>query len=174
VANFDAVEVVADIVAAFVSHNSLPTAELPSLIESVSTAVKGFGGPGKVAVTVIEPPTPAVSIRKSVTPDYLICLEDGKRFKSMRRHLAKLGMTPEQYRVKWGLPPTYPVVAPNYAARRSAMAKSIGLGQMRRKPVTAKTTAVTKSRGDAEAPAPAKAKRKSGQPRETKETSRRS
>jgi predicted transcriptional regulator len=151
VANFDAVEVAADIVAAFVSNNSLPKDELPSLIESVYAAVKGFGGPGEIAATVIDPPSPAVSIRKSVTPDYLICLEDGKRFKSMRRHLALLGMTPEQYRAKWELPPTYPMVAPNYAALRSAMAKSTGLGQMRKKPVAA--------------PSQATAKRKPGRPR---------
>jgi predicted transcriptional regulator len=78
-----------------------------------------------------------VSIRKSVTPDYLICLDDGKRFKSLRRHLAILGMTPEQYRAKWNLPGDYPMVASNYAAQRSALAKSIGLGQLRKKPVAA-------------------------------------
>ena len=143
-ANFDAVEVAADIVSAFVSNNALPTGELPSLIESVYAAVKGFGGPGRIAATVIDPPSPRVSIRKSVTPDYLICLEDGKHFKSMRRHLALLGMTPEQYRAKWGLPPTYPMVAPNYAALRSAMAKSTGLGQMRKKPVAAPSQATAK------------------------------
>jgi len=88
------------------------------------------------APAVIDTPEPAVSIRKSVTPDYLICLEDGKRFKSLRRHLAKLGMTPEQYRPKWNLPSTYPMVAPNYAAQRSALAKSIGFG-LREKPVAA-------------------------------------
>ena len=77
--------------------------------------------------------SPAVPIRKSVTPDYLICLEDGKKFKSMRRHLAGLGLTPEQYREKWKLPSDYPMVAPNYAAQRSAMAKQIGLGQFTRK-----------------------------------------
>jgi predicted transcriptional regulator len=80
-----------------------------------------------------EPRTPAIPIRKSVTPDYLICLDDGRRFKSLRRHLGLLGMTPEQYRVKWGLPSDYPMVAPNYAATRSALAKKIGLGQARKK-----------------------------------------
>jgi predicted transcriptional regulator len=137
VANFDALEVTATIVAGFVSHNSLPTGELPILIESIYAAVKGFEGPGQVGATVVDPPLPAVSIRKSITPDYLICLEDGKRFKSMRRHLALLGMTPEQYRAKWGLPSTYPMAAPNYAAKRSAMAKNIGFGQWRRKPIAA-------------------------------------
>jgi predicted transcriptional regulator len=107
---------------------------LPALIEGIHAAVNSCVGGGEVAPAVDDPRTPAVSIRKAVTPDYLICLEDGKRFKSMRRHLALLGMTPEQYRGKWGLPLTYPMVAPNYAAQRSALAKSIGLGQKRRKP----------------------------------------
>ena len=158
---FNAVEVAADIVVAFVSNNSLPKDELPSLIESVYAAVKGFGGPGEIAATVIDPPSPAVSIRKSVTPDYLICLEDGKRFKSMRRHLALLGMTPEQYRAKWGLPSTYPMAAPNYAAKRSAMAKNVGFGQWRRKPIAAEpaTGAEAKSKW-VEAPSQAAAKRK--------------
>jgi predicted transcriptional regulator len=161
VANLDAVEVVADIVAAFVSHNSLPTAELPSLIESVSSAVKGFLGQGEIAATVADRPSPAVSIRKSITPDYLICLEDGKRFKSMRRHLALLGMTPAQYRAKWGLPSTYPMAAPNYAAKRSAMAKNNGLGQWRWKRVAVEpgAGAEAKSKGVEAASQPA-AKRK--------------
>ena len=160
-ANFDAVEVAADIVAAFVSNNSLPKGELPSLIESVHAALMGFGGPGQVGATVVDPPSPAVSIRKSVTPDYLICLEDGKRFKSMRGHLALLGMTPEQYRAKWGLPPTYPMAAPNYAAKRSAMAKNLGFGQWRRNPIAAEpaTGAEAKSKG-VEAPSQAAAKRR--------------
>jgi len=76
--------------------------------------------------------TPAVSVRKSVTPEYLICLDDGKKFKSLKKHIGSLGMTPDQYRTKWGLPESYPMVAPNYAAVRSALAKQIGLGQLRR------------------------------------------
>jgi predicted transcriptional regulator len=169
VAHFDAVEVAADIVAAFVSNNALPTFELPSLIESVYAAVKGFRPPGEVAETAIDPPSPAVSVRRSITPDYLICLEDGKRFKSMRRHLALLGMTPQQYRAKWGLPPTYPMAAPNYAAKRSEMAKSMGLGQVRQKTIAKKTTAGTKAKGEANpAVSPAKAKRKSDRPLETR------
>jgi predicted transcriptional regulator len=163
VANFDAVEVVADIVAAFVSNNAVPTGELPSLIESVYAAVKGFRPPGEVAETAIDPPSPAVSIRKSITPDYLICLEDGKRFKSMRRHLALLGMTPQQYRAKWGLPPTYPMAAPNYAAKRSAMAKNSGLGQWRRKRVAVEPAAGAEAKNKVvEAPSQAAAKRKPG------------
>ena len=94
--------------------------------------------------------SPAVSVRKSVTPDYLICLDDGRRFKSLRRHLATLGMTPEQYRVKWSLPSDYPMVAPNYAAQRSALAKSLGLGQLRQRPVA---TATPPSPGENEAAA---------------------
>jgi MucR family transcriptional regulator, transcriptional regulator of exopolysaccharide biosynthesis len=170
VATFDPAEVTADIVAAFVSSNSLPTGELPSLIESVYAAVKGFGGPGEVAPTVVDPPSPAVSIRKSITPDYLICLEDGKRFKSMRRHLALLGMTPEQYRAKWGLPVTYPMAAPNYAAKRSALAKSAGLGQWRGKPVAVKSTAAGKAKSELEqAVSRAKVKRKAERRRKTKD-----
>jgi len=169
VENFNAVKVAADIVAAFVSNNALPTGELPSLIESVYAALKGFEGSGEIAATAKDPPSPAVSIRKSITPDYLICLEDGKRFKSMRRHLALLGMTPDQYRAKWGLPPAYPMAAPNYAAKRSEMAKNSGLGQIRQKLVVTKTTAGTKAKGEAKpAVSPAKAKRKSDRPPETR------
>ena len=84
-----------------------------------------------IAPPQVEAKTPAVPIRKSITPDFLICLDDGKQFKSLRRHLAGLGLTPEQYRVKWNLPSDYPMVAPNYAAQRSALAKKIGLGQTR-------------------------------------------
>ena len=84
------------------------------------------------AVPKPEPLVPAVSVRKSITPEYLVCLDDGKKFKSLRRHLGSLGLTPEQYRTKWGLPPGYPMVAPEYAAKRSALAKSFGLGQLRK------------------------------------------
>jgi predicted transcriptional regulator len=118
VATADAIEVAAEIVAAFVSYNSLPSGELPALIEAVHAAIKTVAASDGTVATVMDPPAPAVSIRKSITPDYLVCLEDGKRFKSMRPHLALLGMTPEQYRAKWGLPATYPMVAPNFAARR--------------------------------------------------------
>lgn len=166
VATSDAVEVAADIVAAFVSYNSLPMAELPALIEAIHATVKRLAGSGEVAATVVAPAALAVSIRKSVTPDYLICLEDGKRFKSMRRHLTLLGMTPEQYRAKWSLPPTYPMVAANYAAQRSAMAKSFGLGQMRQKAVAAEPAKGTKAKGKVVAElSKATAKRKPGRPR---------
>ncbi len=127
------IELAAGMVAAFVSNNSVPTSELPALIQAVHTAVARLAvGPVGAALQV-EAKAPAVPIRKSITPDFLICLEDGKRFKAMRRHLAGLGLTPEQYREKWNLPSDYPMVAPNYAAQRSALAKKIGLGQIPRK-----------------------------------------
>jgi predicted transcriptional regulator len=122
----------ADIVSAFVQNNSVPASELPGLISSVHAAISNLGSAaGPVPAT--EPAKPAVSIKKSVTPDYIICLEDGKQFKSLKRHLKGLGMSPEQYREKWNLPLDYPMVAPNYAATRSALAKSIGLGNNRKK-----------------------------------------
>jgi predicted transcriptional regulator len=129
-------EMAAEIVAAFVSNNSVPRNELSALFETVHAAVKRLAEGGVVGLAVTEPlREPAVSIRKSVTPDYLICLDDGRKFKSLRRHLGALGMTPEQYRAKWNLPYDYPMVASNYAAQRSELAKKIGLGQLRKKAV---------------------------------------
>ena len=110
--------------------------ELPALFEGLHATLKKLAGGVEIASAVVVPAAPAVSIRKSVTPDYLICLDDGKRFKSLRRHLATLGMTPEQYRAKWNLPSTYPMVAPNSTARRSAFAKNTGFG-LREKPIAA-------------------------------------
>jgi predicted transcriptional regulator len=133
------IELATEIVSSFISNNSLPRGELASVIEAVHAAIQRLAEGAETAPVVIEPATPAVSIRKSVTPEYLICLDDGKRFKSLRRHLATLGMTPEQYRAKWDLPSTYPMVAPNYAAQRSALAKATGLGQLRDKPAVAPT-----------------------------------
>ena len=127
------IELAAEIVAAFISNNPLPKGELPSLIYAVHTAVVRLAAGLESAQPQIEEKTPAVPIRKSITPDFLICLDDGKRFKSLRRHLTGLGLTPEQYREKWNLPFDYPMVAPNYAAQRSALAKQIGLGQIRLK-----------------------------------------
>jgi predicted transcriptional regulator len=123
------IELAAQMVAAFVSSNPLPKSELPALIHAVHATVTRLASEPKSAPPPIEPKAPAVPIRRSITPEYLICLEDGKRFKSMRRHLAGLGLTPDQYRQKWNLPADYPMVAPNYAAQRSAMAKKIGLGR---------------------------------------------
>jgi predicted transcriptional regulator len=126
------IELSADIVSAYVSNNSVPAADLPSLLASVYAALT------KTAEGQQEEPkaelVPAVSVRKSVTPDAIICLEDGKSFKSLKRHLrTTYDMTPEQYREKWGLPRDYPMVAPNYAKARSELAKTMGLGQQRRK-----------------------------------------
>ena len=118
-----------DIVAAFISNNRLQVAELPSLIERVHAALNGLGESEVVATPQPAILTPAVPVKKSITPDFLICLDDGKKFKSMRRHLTQLGMTPDEYRTKWNLPGDYPMVAANYAAARSALAKKIGLGK---------------------------------------------
>jgi predicted transcriptional regulator len=129
----DSVELAAELVAAFISNNPLPRNELPDLIRAVHAAVEKLGQEStSAAPPQVENKAPAVPIRKSVTPEYLICLEDGKKFKSMRRHLGQLGLTPEEYRAKWNLPSDYPMVAPNYAAQRSEMAKKIGLGQIRK------------------------------------------
>jgi predicted transcriptional regulator len=126
------IELAADIVSAYVSNNSVPSSDLASLINDVHTALLRVGG-GTVEVPV-EAPKPAIPVKKSVTPDYIVCLEDGKKFKSLKRHLrTQYNMTPEQYREKWGLPVDYPMVAPNYAKARSELAKEMGLGQQRRK-----------------------------------------
>jgi predicted transcriptional regulator len=130
----DYVALAAEVVSAFVGHNSLPVSELPGLITSVHAALIKISG-GSSAPSAAEPEvlTPAVPVRKSVTPDYIVCLDDGRKFKSLKRHLASLGMTPDQYRSKWGLAADYPMVASNYAATRSALAKKIGLGQNRKR-----------------------------------------
>jgi len=132
-AKLNPVELAAEIVAAFVSNNPLPKSELPALIGEVHSAVERLAAEPESAPPQVEVKAPAVSIRRSITPDFLICLEEGKRFKSLRRHLAGHGLTPEQYRQKWNLPPDYPMVAANYAAQRSELAKKIGLGQSRGK-----------------------------------------
>ena len=119
----------ADVVAAYVSNNSVPAAEVPALIASVFQAFTDLMNP---PAQVEKRPEPPVPIKKTVTPDYLISLEDGKRYKSLKRHLSSRGMTPDEYRQKWGLPIDYPMVAATYAAQRSELAKSIGLGQKSR------------------------------------------
>ncbi|MER8461995.1 MucR family transcriptional regulator [Mesorhizobium sp. M1396] len=122
----DLLGLTADIVAAYVQNNATPVSGLSDLILSVNSALSGLIEP------VAPPPpvlTPAVNPNKSVFPDYIVSLEDGRKFKSMKRHLGLLGMTPDQYRAKWGLAKDYPVVAPSYAAQRSALAKSMGLGR---------------------------------------------
>lgn len=123
----DRLEQVTEIVSAYVSHNALSHSDLPKLIAETHKALQSLSG--AVAQPVAEKLEPAVSIRKSITPDFLICLDDGKKFKSMKRHLKLLGMTPDEYRAKWGLPSNYPMVAPNYSSARSSMAKSSGLGR---------------------------------------------
>jgi predicted transcriptional regulator len=121
----------ADIVAAHVSNNSVAVNDLPNLIQNVHSALSGIAGANAAA----EPkPEPKVSIRASIKPDYIVCLEDGKKLKMLKRHLmTHYNMTPDQYRQKWGLAADYPMVAPNYAEQRRALAKSIGLGTKRRR-----------------------------------------
>jgi len=116
-------------VSAYVSKNALPSATLPELIGNVHRSMSNLAI-GK-AEAPVAPLVPAVPIKKSITADYIISLEDGRKFKSMKRYFGKLGMTPAEYRQKWGLPANYPMVAPNYAAARSALAKSLGLGRKR-------------------------------------------
>ena len=121
-------ELAAEIVAAYVSNNTVRPEELGTLISEVHTALKR--APGGPAEPVPEPQEPAVSIRKSVSPDYLVCLEDGKKFKSLKRHLQNAhGMSPAEYRAKWGLKKDYPMVAPNYSEARSSLARTAGLGR---------------------------------------------
>lgn len=131
--NIEFVELTASIVSAFVANNSVPASDLAGLIASTHAAIAGLG---REAGAVVEPekPVPAVPIKKSITPDALICLEDGKKFKSLKRHLrTAYDMSPDQYRARWGLPVDYPMVAPSYAEARSNLAKKMGLGQQRRK-----------------------------------------
>ena len=124
------IELTADIVSAYVSNNTVSANDVPNLIGEVYSALSRVGT--GVVVALAEPAKPAVNPKKSITPDYLICLEDGKKFKSLKRHLRTMyNLSPEQYREKWGLPPDYPMVAPNYAKARSALAKEMGLGQNR-------------------------------------------
>jgi predicted transcriptional regulator len=130
-ADNDLIDLSTDIVCAFVSHNALNVADLPKLIADVHTALRALQG--VAAVDSTEELKPAVPVRKSVTADYLVCLEDGKKFKSLKRHLrTHYNLSPEEYRSKWGLPADYPMVAPNYSATRSRLAKDNGLG---RKPI---------------------------------------
>ena len=128
-------ELTAEVVAAYVSNNSLPTSDLPATIAKVYAAL-GQSHASPAAEPIAERPDPAVPIRRSVTDDHLVCLEDGKTFKSLKRHLmTNHEMTPDEYRERWELKPDYPMVAPAYAASRSRLAKSLGLG---RKPAKGK------------------------------------
>ncbi len=128
----DLMEYTVEIVSSFVSNNSLPAEDLPRLIAATHLALSRVNGP----IEVVErgDAKPAISVKRSVTADYIVCLEDGKKFKSLKRHLRTYyNLSPEQYREKWGLPHDYPMVAPNYAAARSDLAKKIGLGTRREK-----------------------------------------
>ena len=121
----------ADIVSAHVSNNSVAVSDLPTLIQNIHSALSGLG---QAAPAPEAKPEPAVSIRSSVKPDYVVCLEDGKKLKMLKRHLmTHYQMTPDQYRAKWNLPADYPMVAPNYAEQRRTLAKKIGLGTKRRR-----------------------------------------
>jgi predicted transcriptional regulator len=126
------IELTAEIVSAYVSNNSVAAGDIPALISQVHAALSRVSS--KTGDGAGEPLKPAVSLKKSITPEFIVCLEDGKKFKSLKRHLrTQYNMTPEQYREKWGLSADYPMVAPNYAAARSQLAKQMGLGQQRRK-----------------------------------------
>lgn len=126
------VELTASIVSAYVSNNPTTAAEIPGLISQIHAALLRVANGGDHAAS--ESAKPPIPVKKSMTPDYLVCLEDGKKFKSLKRHLrTQYNMSPEQYREKWGLPADYPMVAPNYAVARSQLAKKMGLGQQRRR-----------------------------------------
>jgi predicted transcriptional regulator len=128
------IELAADIVSAYVSNNPVPANELSSLIQEVHSALLRVTSEASAAAASPEAPRPAIAVKKSLNNDYIICLEDGKKFKSLKRHLrTQYNMSPEEYRDKWGLPPDYPMVAPNYAKARSNLAKQMGLGQQRRR-----------------------------------------
>ena len=127
------IQLTANIVCAYVSNNIVSSAEIPALISQVYSALMRVSK-GAAVAALAEPLKPAVPIKRSITPEYLVCLEDGKKFKSLKRHLrTQYEMTPVQYRAKWDLPADYPMVAPNYAAARSQLAKQMGLGQQRRR-----------------------------------------
>ncbi len=127
----DLLGLTAEIVAEHVSNNTVSVEELPTLINQVYRSLSSIGQPTEL---VLEKPQPAVPVKKSVFPDYIVCLEDGKRLKMLKRHLkTAYNMTPEEYRERWNLPPDYPMVAPNYARQRSKLAKEIGLGTRARK-----------------------------------------
>lgn len=144
----DLIELTAEIAAAYVENNKVEAAELANLISTIHRALAGVGNAAPPAPAEAKKPAkPAAPIRRSVTDDFIICLEDGRKFKSLRRHLrTKYNLSPEDYRAKWGLPKDYPMVAPAYAAERSALAKAMGLGQGgRRPPNPAKKPAAAKA-----------------------------
>ena len=146
-------DLVAEIVSAYVGNNPVPQAGLPGLIAEVTAAFSSLGQPAPEPKREL---IPAVSPKRSVFPDYIVSLEDGKQYRTMKRHLTKRGMTPEQYRQKWNLPATYPMVAESYSAKRSELAKSLGLGRKRQ---GGQTEAATAAKPEAAPEKPAKAKR---------------
>ena len=150
------IELTADIVAAYVSNNSLPPAGLAELIASVHRGLTGLRTPAEPAEVVVEKPTPA-QIRKSITQDGLVSFVDGKTYKTLKRHLTGAGLDPASYRQRYGLPSDYPMTAPSYSEQRSALAKSLGLGQQRRTGTDAPAKAAD--------PAPEKVKNGPGRPR---------
>ncbi|UHC17319.1 MucR family transcriptional regulator [Methylobacterium currus] len=147
------VTLTADIVSAYVANNSVTAHDLPTLIASTHAALTRLGAPADPEPVKLEPPVP---IRRTVTPDHIISLEDGRPYKTLKRHLAGRGLTPEEYRAKWGLPRDYPMVAANYAAQRSELAKSAGLGQSR-----ARAAAATASRDSTVSNKPARRRKAS-------------
>jgi predicted transcriptional regulator len=140
----DLISLSADIVSAYVSKNSVPVGELAALLGTVHSTLRNLSDPPPPEP---EKPTPPVPIRRTITPDHIISLEDGKPYKSLKRHLTTRGLTPDQYRQKWGLPLDYPMVAANYAAQRSELAKSLGLGQIRRDRAAARLAAAAAEGG---------------------------
>ncbi len=127
-----------DIVSAYVGNNTVAADQVPEVISSVFSSLSSLNG--KESAGSGEPPKPAISIRRSITPDYIVCLEDGKKLKMLKRHLrAAYNMTPDEYRAKWSLPADYPMVAPNYASQRSEFAKKIGLGRKKGQKVKSRT-----------------------------------
>ena len=144
----DMLRMVVDVVAAYVSNNQMPTGQIPEVINTVFESLSAAAAGGRT-----EPQKPAVPIRRSVTPDFIVCLEDGKKLKMLKRHLrTAFNLTPEEYRAKWNLLPDYPMVAPNYAKKRSEFAKKIGLGR--------KTTRKGKIKGKGKSKSKSKGRRK--------------
>ncbi|AWB22634.1 MULTISPECIES: MucR family transcriptional regulator [Methylobacterium] len=150
------IDLVADIVSAYVSRNNVPIAELPNLIASVHASLSGLGQPA--ATPAEDHKVTSAQVRKSVTPDAITSFIDGKSYKSLKRHLTSNGLTPDEYRQKYGLPRDYPMVAANYAAQRSELAKSLGLGQLRRDRAAAKKAAEKRTTPDPIVTAPLDAK----------------
>lgn len=161
-ASQELVELTSGIVSAYVTNNKVPSSELAEVIASVHAALRGLD---ERKAPEVEKLTPIVPIKRSITPDYLISLEDGRHYKSLKRHLSGRGLTPIQYREKWGLAKDYPMVAPNYAKQRSELAKALGLGQQRRKTtVNGQAAAPERKAEPAAAEAPPTAPKRRGRP----------